>query len=48
MKDKTNFEKAVELSLNKWVESLDADKPLPEPSEKYKKAMKEILSKKNS
>ena len=43
MNNKTNFEKAVKLSMNNWVNSLPEDFDLPEPSEDYKKAIKEMF-----
>lgn len=43
MNKKSNFEEALEISLNKWVASISEDSPLPEPSEAYKKAIKDLF-----
>ena len=41
----TNFEAAVELSLNKWVASLPTDFALPEPTESYKQGTAKLIDK---
>jgi hypothetical protein len=41
----TNFEAAVELSLNNWVATLPTEFDLPEPTEAYKKGIAKLLDK---
>ena len=41
----TNFEAAVELSLNNWVKSLPTEFDLPEPTEEYKKNIAKLFDK---
>lgn len=41
----TNFEAAVELSLNNWVASLPTEFDLPEPTQEYKKNIAKLIDK---
>lgn len=44
MKKKSNFEEAVDLSLNNWVASIEAEEKLPVPSEKYRFDIKHLFN----
>ena len=41
----TNFEAAVEMSLNNWIASLPTEFSLPEPTEAYKKGTVRLMDK---
>lgn len=41
----TNFEAAVKLSLNNWVDSFPTEFDLPEPTEEYKKNIAKLMDK---